>query len=111
MKDDNNKHKAHTINLITKAGYNIRDYIVKLVDCISDDDALRIEMQFIEELKTIGLTNKTLGGEGILGFKHSDETKLKLSKMFSAENNPAFGRTFRFSSESKNKYFVEQEIK
>lgn len=38
------------------------------------------------------LTNLTDGGEGISGFKHTDEFKERMSKMTSGENNPNYGK-------------------
>lgn len=46
-------------------------------------------------IKFIGielLTNKTLGGGGALGYKHSEEHLARLSKAMSGEGNPMFGK-------------------
>ncbi|WP_405323587.1 NUMOD3 domain-containing DNA-binding protein [Methanobrevibacter sp.] len=45
--------------------------------------------------------NYTDGGEGSRGFKHSEETKRKLSEMLSGENSYNFGR--KFSEEHRRK--------
>lgn len=102
---DKNKHKSNTINKIINEGYDIKNYIIKLVDNIDEQRAFELEMYLIKALRNTGinLTNKTDGGEGVLGFKHSDETIRLLSSMFSGINNPAFNRNFKYSEESKLK--------
>lgn len=102
---DKNKHKSNTINKIINAGYNIKNYIIKLIDDIDEQKAFALEIHLIKSLRDAGinLTNKTNGGEGILGYKHTNETKRLLSSMFSGIHNPAFNRNFKYSEESKLK--------
>jgi hypothetical protein len=56
----------------------------KIVDIISDDISLEsakeLEKFLIASIGVENLTNKTLGGEGAFGLKHSEETKKIISK-------------------------------
>ena len=38
------------------------------------------------------LVNSTLGGDGCLGYKHTEEHKLKLKELFRGEKNPMYGK-------------------
>lgn len=63
------------------------------------DDA---ERSYIEKYNSLHEGyNSTVGGEGTLGFRFSDESKDKLSKLNSGENNPNFGKVT--SEETKEK--------
>lgn len=63
------------------------------------DDVLRYEVIIIQNFKDLGyeLYNMTDGGEGTLGYVHTDESKRKMSDIarakFSGENNPMYGKT------------------
>lgn len=81
-------HKLNRVRQIKEAG--LRPVPVRLFTGLTEDAALYIEQQV---LKTIGrrvdgmgpLTNKTIGGGGLTGWKHSEETKAKLRKPKSPE--------------------------
>ena len=51
--------------------------------------------------------NMTEGGEGTVGFKHSDETKKKLSEAWTGEKNPNFGK--HHSEETKRKMSIRKK--
>jgi len=51
--------------------------------------------------------NSTLGGDGMLGLKHSDKTKKVLSDTFSGENNPFYGK--KHSIETRQKMVKSHE--
>ena len=79
-------------NIINKTNYNI-EIIAENLDW---DTACELEMLLISEYgrKDLGLgllCNMTDGGDGITGFKHSEETKLKIKK-FTKErmSNPEY---------------------
>lgn len=64
-------------NVVSKHGF-IVSFVAK---GLSDKEALDIEIKTIEKLKSCGikLVNMTNGGEGLSGFVHSAETRLKCS--------------------------------
>jgi group I intron endonuclease len=62
-----------------------------------------MENYFIMEYNSfINGYNKTLGGDGCLGFKHTKEHKEKLRKMYLGQNNPMYGRSYHRNNEHKN---------
>lgn len=87
---DNEYKRANTRkgrNKIWNDIVNKSDFDVEILfDNISWEEALLKEVEFIGlyKRKSEGglLSNITLGGEGTLGLKHKEETKLKLSERF-----------------------------
>jgi hypothetical protein len=81
-------HKLNRVQIIKAAG--LRPIPLKMFTGLAEDAALFIEQQIT---KTIGrrndgtgpLTNYTIGGGGLTGWKHSEETKAKLRKPKSPE--------------------------
>ena len=74
--------KCNVINKIIKLGKDIK--IIKS-DKLSDEEAFEIEIMLIEEFgrrdnQTGCLTNMTDGGEGTIGWKHTEESLSNLSK-------------------------------
>lgn len=65
-------------NIVNKHGY----YIEIIEDGLTESAAFSLEIETIKfyKLKKLCKANLTDGGEGLSGFSHSDETKLKLSK-------------------------------
>lgn len=63
-------------NIAKNYGFDVR-FVVNNID---EDFAMLIECELIHKLKLIGvsLTNKTSGGQGLTGFKHSEETKQRI---------------------------------
>ena len=68
----------HWSRIVNKHGYKA----IKLCDWDVELDALKHEICLIQYLRNKGLdlVNMTSGGEGTSGLKHSDETRLKMSK-------------------------------
>jgi hypothetical protein len=64
-------------NIVNKYGYEVK-LIAKDID---EEFALLIEVERIDQLKrlNIKICNMTSGGEGISGYKFTDEQKIKLS--------------------------------
>jgi hypothetical protein len=88
MKDRNRHHQAicAKLNRIGSA------FEVRIVDSgLFEQDAFDLECERIAFWRNFGcdLTNLTNGGEGISGFKHSDETRQKLSDL-NKGNPPTF---------------------
>jgi len=117
----NNKNKKHyhVYNWIRKLiSLNLKPEIKVLESC-SKENLYKREQYYILNYKEIGcnLTNKVDGGPGMLGLKHSEETKKKLSikgknkkvpektlKMFrnqKGKNHPMYGK--KHSEESLKK--------
>lgn len=72
----NNNLKNNKIKKIIKLGY--KPIIIKLIEDINEEEAVCKEIQLISEIGRIDLlkgplTNLTNGGEGISGYKFSDE--------------------------------------
>lgn len=61
----------------------------------TEREALDHEIFLIDTFKSLGfvLTNLTFGGEGISGFKQSEETKQKMSLVRQGDKNHFFGRS------------------
>ena len=90
----------------------------RLYECdIVDDETLnQLEITFIERYNP--RFNFTKGGEGMTGYKHSDETKQKLRENhadFSRENNPSWKDYHRIIKEGfdngKQRYSIRYEGK
>lgn len=117
-----NKHKLNTIIKIINNGFEpIR---IKLYENISDFSACRAERYFINligryDLNEGPLTNMTDGGDGLSGYKHTDESKNYISinskqrwvenynrycKLVKGEKNPFYGKTH---SEKNKRIFSE----
>jgi group I intron endonuclease len=83
----------------SKHGYTITIF----AESSDYEEAKNLEKHYISVLglRTAGgcLVNATLGGDGCLGYKHTQEHKDKLKTMYSGENNPMFGK--RMSEEEK----------
>jgi hypothetical protein len=70
-----NKHHS---NIVAK--YGKEGILVSKIDCSSEDIAFELEKGLIKCLRRMGvnLANRTEGGEGISGHKHTDEAKLAI---------------------------------
>ena len=105
-----NRHKTNTISKIKKSGHEPIRF--KLYENITDHSANRLEKYLISvigraDLKRGPLTNLTDGGEGVLGYKHDENSKNKIATSIklnwsnnryshldlSASNNPFHGKT------------------
>ena len=68
--------------------------VVIFKDNMTEKDAFSLERELISAIGLENLTNHTPGGEGILGFKHSEETKKKMSKSHKGAKSWSKGRKF-----------------
>ena len=88
-------------NAVRKHGKENFDWKI-IAECNSLEELNKAEIEMIEKYNTFGNGyNLTKGGEGSSGFKHSEETKQKLSEINSGENNPNYGK--RRSEETRRK--------
>lgn len=86
LKDDKNllfKLKINTINSIISSGYE--PIVVKLFEDLCEEKALQLETFLVSRIGKIingtgTLVNVTDGGDGMSGYKHSDEWRKVLSK-------------------------------
>lgn len=79
-REKSNRNK-HWRNIVKNTSYDVDI----LMDGLSWEDACEKEKEFIKlygrsDLKLGTLCNLTEGGEGVIGMKHSDETKRKISE-------------------------------
>jgi hypothetical protein len=81
-------------NVSSKHGYSITIF----AESSNYEEAKNLEKHYISilGLKSLGgcLVNATLGGDGCLGYKHTQEHRDKLKVKYSGENNPMFGKKF-----------------
>ena len=100
----------HWHNIVNFAGFNVR----MIFENITEELALELEKELIKELRKQGvpLVNYTDGGDGVSGYKHtnearakmsekktgvklepfSEEHKQKMSKAAMGDNNPMYGK-------------------
>lgn len=101
------RDKCHRANWIRSLLRQDLKPSIQLIEEVPDEDWQWYETWWIVYGRVIGwnLTNSTLGGEGISGWKHSDEVRQKISEdkkgKYVGESNPFFGKTH--SEEFKHK--------
>ena len=107
--DKNKRYRHH----LTPSAYNAQPinrilqnnpdrYIYQVlweVDDCTDNHLNQMEIYYINEYKP--QFNFTEGGDGISGFKHSKESKRKMSEAKKGENHPMYGKTH--SEEARKK--------
>ena len=96
-KTNRNKHWHSIVEKCN--GFN--SVIIK--DNLFENEAFQLEKDTISEyrLKKINLCNYTDGGDGVSGYKHTDECKLKMSKL--AKGRPAHNKGSKASDVSREK--------
>jgi hypothetical protein len=89
------KHRRnkHWNSVVAKAG----GYSVRLVaNNVEEELSFLVEIERIDQLKRMGLnlTNKTDGGEGPSGYRHTEEAKHKIAKAQMGENHWTVGYVY-----------------
>lgn len=82
------RSNRHWLNIVSKT-----DYAVTIIqDCMQEDGAFLLEMWLIAKFRHEGikLANKTDGGEGLSGFRHSYETRIKSARKVYCSNGMTF---------------------
>jgi hypothetical protein len=91
MKRDTNRYKVSKIKkVMAETGSYPKIQFVKIG--LSENEAFSLEIKTIKRIGRNKLTNYTDGGEGISGFKLSEETKRKIGKANSGKNSPNYGK-------------------
>jgi len=93
---------------------NTRDKPYFVLIMSSSNDYNHIKLQEIETINQYGrkidngiLTNISIGGDGCLGYKHTEEHKLKLRETYTGINNPMYGK--KMSEENKEKQRIRNK--
>ena len=96
LEKNTNSHKRRRIKKIIKETSDIPTY-KKIKEQIYEDKAFELEIKLISiigrrDLKTGPLVNKTSGGDGLSGFKHSEQSIDKIRKAKVGSKNPFYGK-------------------
>lgn len=95
--DKHNRFKSGKIINILNENYNLESFVIQCSNNIPDICAKSYEMYLIQKIgrynKHLGpLTNLTDGGDGLTGFNHSEESKLKIkANRFDNSKIPGIG--------------------
>lgn len=100
---DSKRHNRKICTWIRKLKKSGLEPLIEEVEQCKCEEAVNMEILYIALFKSWGfnLKNHTIGGEGPTGYKHSEKTKLALSKKNKGENNRFYGK--RHSEETKKK--------
>jgi len=109
-----NKFKLNVINKIITGGFDLKDFIIKVHENITNEEACIKEIELIALIgrrnkKSGTLTNLTDGGEGRAGYVVSDDAKLRISKARS--NSKASDTTRKKISDARKKQVITDEHK
>ncbi len=112
---DSKRNNRKVSTWIKKLSKNNLVPLIEELDNTCEENLAELEMFYIELFKTWGfnLKNHTLGGEGLLGFKHSLKTKENKSLSTKGINNPFFNKKHtqitkdKISKANKNRIMSE----
>ena len=79
---DGYTHNAHFQNAIQKYGWDSFEHII-LFDGLTNEEANELERQYIQKHNLMDQEfgyNQTIGGDGTVGYSHTDETRRKMSQ-------------------------------
>lgn len=78
-------HRAHWINKLRRLGYSP---VFRVVQDLPVEHLTHAEVYWISYFRSLGcdLTNQSDGGEGTIGYRHSAETRAKMSKKRKSRN-------------------------
>lgn len=104
------RRNSYHNNIVAK--YGSENILVGILTCSSEDISFELEKGIIKCLRRSGikLANMTEGGEGVSGYKHSEDVKIRLRKLttgrrhtedwkksmsaiMQGENHPMYGKT------------------
>ena len=120
---DKNIHKVRKIRKLITLGFDLKNYIVKIKDNLSGEDAEKLEVETIQSIgrrydRSGPLTNITLGGKGAIGYIHTAEDRKIMSiasrtKVITPEfreksrqaklgsKNPQFGKVYSLAGKKQ----------
>jgi hypothetical protein len=75
---------------------------------LSKEEAFKIENLLINKIGLDNLVNKTLGGYGINGYRHSDSSKLKISNYMKNKSKEDYFKACRKGAETRRNNKNEQ---
>ena len=108
-----NRFFSNVAKKIEQQGHNLKKYVIKINEDITDELAFSFEKNYIKiigrrDLRSGPLLNLTDGGEGSSGYKHTEESKAKMrchrikpfsdefrkerQKRMTGSNNPMWGK-------------------
>ena len=102
---------AHMKHAVTKHGAS--SFLTGIIESAPIHKLDAREKFWILKLDTINPDkgyNLTLGGDGLRGYRHTEESRLKMSKQRRGKNNPSFGKSMpeerrrKISQSRKGKY-------
>lgn len=89
----NSRHRRneHWKSVVAKSGGFATQVVI---DGVDEELAFLVEIELIDQLHRLGLrlTNKTNGGEGPSGHRHTDEAKRKISEAQRGEKHWTYGK-------------------
>lgn len=96
-RDDGESKQLITKSIKKNGAENFKVEVLQVLN--EGDDINSIEIEWIEKLGTFKNCkygyNMTAGGMGLLGWKHSNETKKQMSKNRMGNKNPQFGKSHK----------------
>jgi len=100
---DSRRHNRKICKWINKLTSEGLIPLIEELDSSYEKDLAKLEIFYIELFKTWGfdLKNHTNGGEGLIGFNHSEKSKLLMSKERKGEKNAFYNK--KHTQETKNK--------
>lgn len=108
---DSKRHNRKICKWINKLTSEGLLPLIEELDCSSEKDLARLEIFYIELFKSWGfdLKNHTNGGEGLIGFNHSEKSKLLMSMKRMGEKNSFYNKTH--TQEAKDKISLSRKGK
>jgi group I intron endonuclease len=88
--NESNKNNTHKSNWIRK----VKNINIEIVDVCSEDNYSFWEQHYISLYRSWGfnLLNKTIGGEGLTGYRHTNKFKIWKSNSMIGEKNHFYGK-------------------
>jgi group I intron endonuclease len=108
---DSKRHNRKICKWIKKLSKQGLTPVIEELDMCSENESSQLERFYIQMFKSWNFTlkNHTDGGEGLLGFRHSEKTRQLKSKQIKGESNPFYGKKHtddvkqRISAANKNR--------
>lgn len=96
---NNYKSNDYLTNAVNKYGWDSFQKVI-IASGITEEEAKNFEILLIDKLDTMNSDkgyNLTAGGDGVVGYKHTDTTKEKLRRAKLGKNNPMYGVSMKGS--------------